>query len=231
MHPLITHLTTVFREAADPERAVGAAAYMKNNFEFFGIPAPLRQSIVREALREQGLPEAADMAMIVRKLWSLPQREFQYAAMDISQRMVRKVDEHSIVWHEECIVQKSWWDTVDYLAARIVGPHFVRFPEQRLKTVHRWIGADNMWLNRTAIIFQLGYKANTDLRLLEQAILPHRGSKEFFLRKAIGWALRQYSYTDADYVQRFVERVELHPLSVREALKGIRRRQEHESER
>ena len=120
---------------------------------------------------------------------------------------------------EELIVNKSWWDTVDYIASTLVGYYFEKWPKHKNKKAKQWARDKNLWLNRTAIIFQLKYKENTDLDLLFETILLHVHSKEFFLQKAIGWALRQYAYTDMLQVKKFVATQDLKPLSIREALK------------
>ncbi len=216
-------LHDVLQSLADPERALGAKAYMRNQYEFFGVPAPDRRRAVGELVKDIGLPSPEQLESVVKELWDAPQREMQHSAMDLMERSAKRSREEDINLYEYCIVHKSWWDTVDFLASHPVGAFFKQHPETRLKRVKSWITDDNMWLNRTAIIFQLSYKKTTDLELLERAIVPHLKSKEFFLQKAIGWALRQYSYTDADYVRDFLDRHQLAPLSVREALKAIRR--------
>ena len=122
---------------------------------------------------------------------------------------------------EYCIVHKSWWDSVDHLAGYCLGPYFKLFPHQLPAVTDRWNESDNMWLQRSSIMFQKAYKKETDVALLKKYILHCKDSKEFFIRKAIGWALREYSKTDPDWVIKFVERHPLSPLSKREALKRI----------
>ena len=119
----------------------------------------------------------------------------------------------------------SWWDAVDTIADHLIGFHLQRFPELVPVSVAKWLASDNMWLQRTAILFQLKYKKKTDVSLLFHCIKEMANSKEFFIRKAIGWALREYSKTDAAAVQSFVASTELWPPSVREALKGIQQKQ------
>jgi len=122
---------------------------------------------------------------------------------------------------EYTITQKSWWDTVDSIAGGTVGIHFRRFPEVREKYLAKWRASDNFWLRRTTILFQLNYKKETDFELLCDIIRENLGSKEFFINKAIGWALRQYARSDPKAVKKFVKATPLHPLSRREAMKHI----------
>ncbi len=213
----------VFTQLASAERAQGAAAYMKHHFEFYGVATPERRLAVREIIADNGLPTAASLSGVVKELWKMPHREMQYGAIDLMERSRKTMKESDIDLYEYCITHKSWWDSVDAIASHLVGDYFKKFPQHTDERVSEWIVSDNMWLNRTAIIFQIGYKQKTDTKLLERAIIPHLQSKEFFLQKAIGWALRSYSYVNPDYVRETVERLELKPLSVREAMKAILR--------
>jgi 3-methyladenine DNA glycosylase AlkD len=119
-------------------------------------------------------------------------------------------------------VQRSWWDTVDYIKSACLKEFFLRFPEGRYEITDRWIKSGNIWLQRLSVIFQLGYKAKTDTRLLERNILRLKESDEFFVQKAIGWSLRDYARTDPEFVRRFVLTHQLKPLSKREALKHLK---------
>ncbi|MFM8474068.1 MAG: DNA alkylation repair protein [Candidatus Kapaibacterium sp.] len=208
---------------ADPVRAVGMSAYMRDAFAFHGIMSEPRTALLREYLDEHGLPSTDDLEDVVIRLWKEPHREAQYAAVDILRRLRRNLGPGHISLAEHCIRHKSWWDTVDVLAPHVAGTLYAAHTEAVRPRIEEWIHADDFWLNRSAIILQLGYKDRTDTDLLTRAIRPHLGSREFFLRKAIGWALRQYSYTDARWVTEFVASHDLSPLSEREALKALRR--------
>jgi 3-methyladenine DNA glycosylase AlkD len=122
---------------------------------------------------------------------------------------------------EYMLTTKSWWDTVDIIAGGTVGVHFRRFPAVREKYLAKWRASENFWLRRTTILFQLNYKKETDFDLLSEIIRENLDSKEFFINKAIGWALRQYARVDPTAVKKFVKSTALHPLSRREALKHI----------
>jgi len=122
---------------------------------------------------------------------------------------------------EYLIVTKSWWDTVDTIASHTVGTHFKRFPKIRERYLKKWRESKNLWLRRTAILFQLGYKKETDFELLLEIITENLGSDEFFINKAIGWSLRQYARIDPKAGTKFVKTTPLHPMSRREAMKHI----------
>ncbi|CAG7645123.1 DNA alkylation repair protein [Paenibacillus allorhizosphaerae] len=212
-------LEALLRTHANPRQAGPMQAYMRDQFPFLGIKSPERVALEKQYWKERGLPAKDELEACVRGLWGLPEREFQYAAMGLLERQAKKADRAQIVLLEELVVTKSWWDTVDLIAARLVGLHLSRFPELIPERAERWIASDNIWLQRTAILFQLGYKTRTDKELLFALIRRRSESDEFFIRKAIGWALREYSKTDEEAVRRFVAETQLSPLSVREALK------------
>jgi 3-methyladenine DNA glycosylase AlkD len=199
-------------------------AYMKDRFAFFGIMSPERRALVRAFVSEHGLPPVAAIEAVARDLWAAPERECQYAALDLIERLLRRLPPEAIVWIECLIVTKSWWDTVDPISSRLVGALFRRFPDVRDPWVDRWRVADDPWLRRTALLFQRGYGEETDAALLFALIRENLGSREFFVQKAIGWALREYSKSAPDAVRRFVAETPLPALSRREALKWVERR-------
>ena len=220
---LLLHLKVEMIKTGNKTEVIAMAAYMKNNFPFLGIKQPLRKTISKPILKQLAQLPPIRFEFIVKHLWNLPEREFQYCATDFLEFCIKKWDEEFIATIEWLIVNKSWWDTVDVIASHFAGGYFKRFPQHKIDVAQRWSNSENMWLNRTAILFQLGYKKKTDVALLFKIILQHKNSNEFFIQKAIGWALRQYSYTDANAVINFVERNDLKPLSKREALKAINR--------
>lgn len=224
MHPYLKPLISKFEQNADPAKAEPMQKYMRDKFPFLGIKSPERKALVKEFLQEHGLPPLRDVEAISRELWALPQREYQYAVMDILQRLQKKLTAESVTLLEYLIVTKSWWDTVDALASHEVGTLFANFPATKEATLAKWCTSDNLWLRRTTLLFQLGYKDNTDADLLFALIRENLDSKEFFIQKAIGWALREYSKTDATAVTHFVQTTNLAPLSQREALKWLNRK-------
>lgn len=215
IEPLVAQLTS----AKNADIAIGMSKYMKNQFDFLGLPSPLRRQLqkpfIDEWKKEQNLSD------YVLQLWEQKEREFQYSGMDLlaaAKRMWKPGDE---MWIEHLLTQKQWWDTVDMLSV-LLGEFFLKHPENKLKVIERYIASNDFWLNRVAILHQLKYGSKTNLELLVAAIQPHIHKKEFFVRKAIGWALRQYARTDENWVSDFVRKnPQLSTLSKREALKHI----------
>lgn len=209
----------VFNSHADPVTAAPMAKYMKNKFDYFGIKSPLRKEISKPFLLKNNLPSTQRLQEIVIEFWNQPQRELQYFAMELLQKYSKVSPVDWINLYEDLITQKSWWDTVDGIAAWNVGDHFQKFPEQLVPYTTKWMDSENIWLQRTCLIFQLRYKEQTDFKLMKSFIIPLSTSKEFFIRKAIGWALRQYSKFNPLVVKDFVAQQPLSNLSQREATK------------
>lgn len=210
-----------FKQNANAENAKPMKAYMKNRFEYFGIKSPERKIILKEFFVKNSLPEFEDLEPIVVKCFSLPEREFQYFAIELCGKFKKEWREETLSLFEKMATTKSWWDSVDYIKSVCLKDYFLRFPEKLYEITQRWIDSENIWLQRLSVIFQLGYKDKTDVELLMRNILQLNDSKEFFVQKAIGWALRDYARTDAEFVKNFVAKHELKPLSKREALKNI----------
>ena len=216
----IKAIRDVFSAGADPERAVQMKAYMRNQFEFFGIGSTQRRELIRPLLKSLDKNEHPD-AGLVRQCFSQPEREFQYFAMEYVFHLRKNLNPEDIYIAHDMIISRSWWDTVDYIAAKIIGHLAAEYPEVKEDKISTWITSENMWLRRTSLIFQLGYKLETDPEFLALAIRSNLGSKEFFINKAIGWALRQYSKTNADWVREFIQNNELQPLSRTEGSKYL----------
>jgi 3-methyladenine DNA glycosylase AlkD len=222
MHPYVKKLKTLFEKNADPSQAPAMKKYMRDQFEYLGIKTPQSAALQKEFYARHGLPEVNSLDPILRDLWSLPQREFQYVAAGLMGRLNKHLPPEFIETIEYLITTKSWWDTVDSIAGNTVGVHFKRYPAIRRKYLARWRASEDFWLRRTTILFQLNYGDETDFDLLCELVRENLGSKEFFINKAIGWALRQYARTDPEAVRRFVKATkDLHPLSRREAIKHL----------
>ncbi len=222
MHSYVLSLKNLYQQNANPAQAGPMKKYMRDQFEYLGIKSPQGAVLMKDFIKEHGLPPLDQLDEIVRDLWALPQREFQYAAMTLMSKFEKKVEPEFITTIEYLITTKSWWDTVDLLAGHAVGSHFKRFPDVHEKYLKKWRKSDNFWLRRTTLLFQLGYKKETDFDLLCELVRENLGSDEFFINKAIGWALRQYAHTNPVPVKKFVKATkELNPLSRREALKNI----------
>jgi 3-methyladenine DNA glycosylase AlkD len=223
MHTYLLPLVSLLESHADPAQAAPMKKYMRDQFEYLGIKSPQFKLLMKQHIAEHGLPPIAELDPIARELWSLPQREFQYIAISFAERLNEQLPKEFIKTLEHMLVTKSWWDTVDSIAGSIVSVHFRRFPAVREKTLAKWRKSDNFWLRRTCILFQLNYKEETDFALLCDIIRENLGSDEFFINKAIGWALRQYARTDPQAVKKFVKATPLQPLSRREAMKHLKK--------
>jgi 3-methyladenine DNA glycosylase AlkD len=197
---------------------------MRDQFEYLGIKSPGMKELLKQFFNEHGLPYITDLEPIVRDLWSLPQREFQYAATSLIGKLENQLPEQFIETLQYLLVTKSWWDTVDTISTGVLGLHFKRYPKVRRKYLAKWRKSDNFWLRRAVILFQLDYKQETDFELMCEVIRENLGSQEFFINKAIGWALRQYTRIDPQAVHKFVAETPLHPLSAREALKWLEKK-------
>jgi 3-methyladenine DNA glycosylase AlkD len=208
-----------FREHANPEQAVKMNAYMRDKFQFLGIPTPERKKLSREFIKAIG-KEPVDWDFL-SYCWEQPEREFQYFTMDCLARQKTTLTTAAVPLIRELAIRKSWWDTIDGLDV-IISDIAFSFPEVNA-TLLEWSVDDNFWLRRIAIDHQLGRKDRTDADLLERIILNNLGQSEFFINKAIGWSLREYSKTNPDWVRGFIERHrgELAALSVREASKYL----------
>ena len=221
MHPYVASLKTWLEQHADPAQAGPMKKYMRDQFEYLGIKSPQLKALMKDFVAANGPPPLKDLDVVLLELWALPQREFQYAAIGFLGRSEKELPAGFIKTMEYMIVTKSWWDTVDTISGGPLGVHFRRFPDVREKYLAKWRSSDNFWLRRAAILFQLNYKKETDFDLLCEIIRENLGSKEFFINKAIGWALRQYARVDPDAVKAFVKMTPLHPLSRREAMKHL----------
>lgn len=213
-------LVETFVNAGDPFRAEQQRAYMKDQFEYCGLGAPQWMALARELFATHGLFTGKPLERFVMLCFEQEYREVQYVAIEMMQRRLGEQNKTWIKVLEKCITTNSWWDTVDWLA-KLVGMHFKRFPELQHEYAYKWIASDNMWLQRVAIIHQLFYKETTDEKLLFEMITRVADSKEFFLRKACGWALRQHAKVFPKKVLAFVQKNQLSGLTVREAMKQV----------
>ena len=222
MNSYVEKIEKLFRSNANTENAEPMAKYMKNKFPYLGIKTPKRKELLREFHKKNSYPEVVEIEEIASQFWALPEREFQYVAIGLLCHFSKKVGAEFIELYEFLITEKSWWDSVDGIATWLVGDLFKNYPEMIPKYSEKWMKSENIWLMRTVILFQLHYKSETDFPLLIETILRCRTHTEFFIQKAIGWALREYSKTDAQSVINFVQNNQLVPLSEREALKWLK---------
>jgi 3-methyladenine DNA glycosylase AlkD len=225
--PLLAVLRRELAAAGTPERAAGARAYMKSAMPFHGVDTQTLRAICRRVFAAHPVAGAAAWRRDVLALWRGAKfREERYAAIGLAgERRARAFQTMaSLPMYEEMIVTGAWWDFVDTLASKRLGDVLRNEPAPMRKAMRAWSRGEDMWKRRSAILCQITFKRETDLDLLFELIEPSLSSKEFFLRKAIGWALRSYAWTDEKPIVKYVEknRSRLSPLSVREALKNVR---------
>ncbi|MBP2243383.1 3-methyladenine DNA glycosylase AlkD [Cytobacillus eiseniae] len=214
-------LVDLYEQNRDREKAIPMQNYLKNHFPFLGIKTPERRRLVKQFFDESNILKEDFQADIVWALWEKDEREYQYAALDYIEKSMKRLNKQHLPFLEQLIVSKSWWDTVDMLAPKPVGAIAREYPEVIAERIDGWAYGDHLWLRRSAILFQLKYKAQTDEELLYRYIVQNKGSKEFFIQKAIGWALREYSKTNRASVKAFIESTDLANLSIREGSKYI----------
>jgi len=206
---------------ADPAKAAPMKAYMRHQFEFLGIPTPIRREISKPLLAELRREPAIDWDL-VQRCYSAAFRELHYFALGVLSAQRKRLMSADLPRLEALIRQNSWWDTVDSID-ELAGYLVQQDPELKAEML-RWSTDGDFWVRRAAIDHQLGFRKRTDTGLLAQTILNNLGSKEFFINKAIGWSLREYAKTDPDWVRAFVlqHHAELAPLSIREATKHLK---------
>lgn len=219
----IDYVQGALKEAANPEKAVGMQAYMKTDMPFYGVQKPGRTPILRKVLTDFAPSTRLEYEELVLALWGLPHREEKYIALGVAVKAKTFLVPKSLPLYRRLIVEGAWWDFVDEVATHLVRELVIGYPEETWLSVDSWIEDDDMWLRRAAIICQVGAKEATDADRLFRFCEQRGDETEFFIRKAIGWALREYAKTGPESVARFVmdHRGELSRLSYREATKHI----------
>ncbi len=222
MNNYLKPLEKIFKKHANKERAKGTKAYLLNQFEFYGIAMPVLRKLCKDFIKSNPLSSITDVEKIIKAAWQLPEREWQYFSIELLSHYKKQWRNSTIKLIEYCITHKSWWDSVDAIADAWAGEYFKLFPEQTINVTSTWNQSGNMWLQRSSLLFQKKYKQATDTKLLSKYIKHLKSSNEFFIRKAIGWTLREYAKTNSQWVKQFVEsNSDLSPLSRREALKHL----------
>jgi 3-methyladenine DNA glycosylase AlkD len=216
----VGRVVAAFEPARDAAKAVPMAAYMKDRFAFLGLPTPVRLALQRTALAGLPRPGPADALAAADLLWARPEREYQYVACDQLDRAARQLERDDLAALGRLVTTKSWWDSVDSLR-RPIGV-LVLGHVDLLDELRRWNADEDIWLIRSSIILQLGWNEHTDEAFLFEMCANRATHPGFFVRKAIGWALRQHARLAPEAVVRFVdEHPELSGLSKREALRRI----------
>lgn len=219
LHKYLLPLQTQFRSLANDAVAKGQSDYMLSKFAYYGIKKPVLNTITKKHFKDAGLPEHNELEAIVKNAWQQPQREWHYFAMALARKFTRNTEPNQLELYKWMITNNSWWDTVDEIAVHLVGSFFKKYPELTQLETEKMMASDNMWLQRTAILFQRTYKEETGKELLFDYCARLAHDDEFFIRKVIGWALREYSKYNPEAVKEFVNKTSLKPLSVKEALR------------
>ncbi len=227
MHLWIKQWQSVLIDLTNKDNAQQMKAYMRNQFEFYGIKSTSRREALKPFFTKTGLPDLNDLSEIVDQLWQLPQREYQLIAIDLLIKFKTRLPASILPLLEHWIITKSWWDTVDFLATHITGALYRTHPNECKKYIARWRKSENIWLRRTAILFQLKYKTETDSELLFSIIQENQHDREFFIQKAIGWSLREYSKSNANAVIHFIDDNSIDGLAKREGLKWLNNSGKH----
>jgi 3-methyladenine DNA glycosylase AlkD len=198
-------------------------AYMKTEMPFYGVQKPQRAPILRKVLADHPPGSREEYEELVLALWALPHREEKYLALGVATGHRVHIVPESLALYRRLIVEGAWWDLVDEVATHLIRQLVLDHPSATWPEIDRWIDDETMWLRRAAIICQVGAKDRTDAPRLFEFCRRRSHEREFFIRKAIGWALREYAKTSPEAVAAFVTRheEELSPLSRREALKHI----------
>ncbi|HMN89696.1 MAG TPA: DNA alkylation repair protein [Saprospiraceae bacterium] len=211
-----------YQQHASAANAAAMQRYMKDQFLFFGIKKPERVTLSEQLIRELGVPASTQaLSAVCRQCFQAEPREMQYFAADLLRPRIKKYEVELLPLLEELMLEKSWWDTIDFLAPKLAGNILLRFPGAIADYPARWIDSDNFWLQRAAILFQLDYKNRTNSALLFSFIHRQADSREFFVQKAAGWALRNYSKVNPDEVRHFIMHTKLSKLTIREGSKYL----------
>ena len=212
-----------FRYQENREKAAGAFAYMKEIAPFIGITAPYRRRLTKEAWKSLRAPTSDELGKAALALMQLPEREYHYAAYDLIETWIDTTDDYFLAEHvERLLITTPWWDTVDGLVNAAVSPLCYRYDATEI--INDWSDSGNTWLIRAAIGHQRGWKRDTDIERVFEICDQHWPNQEFFIAKAIGWALRDITRIDKRSVQRFLKQHHTkNTVAAREALRGLNR--------
>tara|TARA_B100000963_G_C22472178_1_gene600669 strand:- start:231 stop:908 length:678 start_codon:yes stop_codon:yes gene_type:complete len=219
---LVKSIEKEFISYSNPLIAKKQEKYMKNNFRFFGLTASGRRKIQNPFVKSILNFDEEKFNEFIIILWNKEHRDFQYFSQELVYSNHYNFKCKDINIFEYMIINKSWWDTIDFISPKILGKYFEIYPKKIEKTIQKWLNSNNIWLQRSCLLFQLKYKNKLNKLLLEKIINSLRNSNEFFINKAIGWILREYGKTNKNWVINFIKETELNKLSVREGLKYLK---------
>jgi 3-methyladenine DNA glycosylase AlkD len=220
---LVKFVQSEFRKKADPGKAQAMAAYMKTDMPFYGVQNPDRVPVYQTMRRQFPVYSMEDYRAGVMALWNLPHREEKYAAIEFASQNKKFISLAALDLYEMLIRDGAWWDLVDPIATLLISRVFQENRETMRPTIHRWSSDVDLWIRRTALIAHLKHKDRTDAKQLFGHCAALANEKEFFIRKAIGWALREYSKSAPEAVHRFLLENQscLSGLSFREGVKHL----------
>lgn len=219
---LTRELNEALSRVADSSKAPAMEAYLRHQFTFLGVSSPARKEIVRLFRPKIKKLSPAEASRFAIHCWDQPHREMQYVAMELFAAFAQNPDADVIKTCHHLVSHKSWWDTVDYIAPNIAGKFWMKYPSLIQPATTLWMDSENLWLQRSCLLFQLKYKDKLDFGLLRSFIEQLNTHPDFFIRKAIGWSLRSYARYNSEAVLQLINTIPLHPLSRREAMKHLR---------
>ena len=224
VHPLVKYVRSELKRAANPEKAAPMQAYMKTDQPFYGVQGTPRKQIYKTGIKKHPVQSRDEYHAIIWDLWNGKYREEMYMALEVAEQCKAFRGKASWSLYEKLMRSATNWDTLDWIVGRIMSP-IVQEHRQLEEKLIKWRVHKNFWVRRASLLAHLKHKDQTNVELLAETILLLAHEDEFFIRKAIGWILREYSYTDAKWVEAFVAKHEdvLSTLSKREALKAIER--------
>lgn len=221
LDPYLLPLLALFQKNQEVGRAAAMSKYLRDQFVFYGLPTLLRRQLISVFLKEQGYPETNQLMQIVNAAYLQPEREWHYFALELLIKMRKNLRPTDLPFLKTLILQHSWWDTIDTIAPKLVG-FLVEKNRDLFTTIDEWATDSNFWIRRSAILCQLKWKEKTDFHRLTNYCIQNADSKEFFIQKAMGWALREYAYVEPHLVSTFIT---THPhlpkLTIREAAKHL----------
>jgi 3-methyladenine DNA glycosylase AlkD len=221
-HPYLLEIISIFQKHCDSQKAAGAKAYLLNQFDFFGLQTPLRRSLSKDFYKSHPIQNHNELSSLIKQCFAEPQRELHYFAIELLGHHKKLWSKKTLPLIEWMITHHSWWDSVDSTNSHVISKFFIKFPEYIEAYTFKWNRSTNKWLQRMSILFQLLYKEKTNTTLLTEYIEHTQLEEDFFIRKAIGWALRSYANTNPKWVVQFVKaHPQLSNLSKREALKNL----------
>ncbi len=224
MHIITQDIIETFKREENKERAVQMKDYMRGQFEYFGLISPLRKELSKVYLREVPKEGRETVYQIIKELWEQEFREAHYLAQELFLKVAKKLlVKEDLVFINYMIITHSWWDTIDFIAPKICKIYFEKFPEKRDEWIEFCITSENIWLQRASLLLHLKQKEDVDFECMFSTILRLNHTKEFFLNKAIGWLLREYSKKHPQLIENFIEenKESLSNLSIREGSKYL----------